>query len=437
MPRENFTESFISSLRYANHSPRIKTILFRDLIFALVISIVPALLPVVSLKELHLSAAQLGLVFTCVGVGSLFGAIVLLPYLRQHISPNATTSISMTILVLVLVALAVTRQLPVLLTGATLAGMAWALAGSELWVAGQRVMPGWVRGRMDALQIMLGQGGMALGAFLWGAGISHADPEWTFAAAAVLALSVLILGGLFSINFPADLSLNAAPGNPLHDFPAVPPYDAGPVTITIAYLVEESRRDEFRRLMEEVQAVCRRNGAFHCRLDRVSRGSGHISPGVYRRNLGRAPSSKLTQDCRGQPTLRCRLEAEYWRCGTARAPLSSGETRLAAPRLRPFRPHLFQQTRFATPNGSKLVGRRVKQQPLRPRGVMDLSILANFVTWPGQSWRKWTALAFRHDWPLIANAALSPLIAQSCRSPLLTMAAAPHQVSVCQARVTP
>jgi hypothetical protein len=54
---------------------------------------------------------------------------------------------------------------------------------------------------------------------------------------------------------------------------------------------------------------------------------------------------------------------------------------------------------------------------------MDLSILANFVTWPGQSWRKWTALAFRHDWPLIANAALSPLIAQSCRSPL-TMAAA-------------
>ena len=277
MPRENFTESFISSLRYANHSPRIKTILFRDLIFALVISIVPALLPVVSLKELHLSAAQLGLVFTCVGVGSLFGAIVLLPYLRQHISPNATTSISMTILVLVLVALAVTRQLPVLLTGATLAGMAWALTGSELWVAGQRVMPGWVRGRMDALQIMLGQGGMALGAFLWGAGISHAGPDWTFAAAAVLALSVLLLGGLFSINFPADLSLDAAPGNPLHDFPAVPPYDAGPVTITIEYFVEESRRDEFRRLMEEVQAVCRRNGAFHCRLDECLE-----DPGTFR-----------------------------------------------------------------------------------------------------------------------------------------------------------
>jgi MFS family permease len=166
--RENFTESFISSLRYARHSPRIKTVLFRDLIFALVISIVPALLPVVSLKELHLSATHLGLVFTCVGVGSLVGAVFLLPYLRQHISPNAITSISMAILIAVLAALAVMRELPVLLACATFAGVAWALAGSELWVAGQRVMPGWVRGRMNAFQIMLGQGGMALGAFLWG-----------------------------------------------------------------------------------------------------------------------------------------------------------------------------------------------------------------------------------------------------------------------------
>jgi MFS family permease len=267
MLRENFTESFISSLRYARHALRIKTILFRDLIFALVISIVPALLPVVSLKELHLSATHLGVVFTCVGLGSLVGAVFLLPYLRQHISPNAITSLSTATLAAVLLALAFIRQLPVLLACASFAGLAWALAGSELWVAGQRVMPAWVRGRMNAFQIMLGQGGMALGAFLWGAGIAHAGPGWTFGTAAVVALIVLIVGGFFSINFPADASLDAAPLNPLHDFPVVPPHDAGPVTVTIEYVIANDRRDEFSRLMEEVQAVCRRNGAFHCRLD--------------------------------------------------------------------------------------------------------------------------------------------------------------------------
>ena len=50
--RENFTESFISSLRYARNSWRMKTILFRNLLFALVISVVPALLPVIALKEM-------------------------------------------------------------------------------------------------------------------------------------------------------------------------------------------------------------------------------------------------------------------------------------------------------------------------------------------------------------------------------------------------
>ena len=185
--RENFGESFINSLRYALNSPRMKTILFRNLLFSLVISAVPALLPVIALKELDLSAGQLGLVFTCVGAGSLAGAMIALPYLRQRTSPNAITSIAMAIVAAALLAMAFIRQPPALMVCATLAGVAWALAGSELWLAGQRVMPEWVRGRMNAFQIMLGQGGIALGAVLLGIGATHAGLSLTLAAAAVLA----------------------------------------------------------------------------------------------------------------------------------------------------------------------------------------------------------------------------------------------------------
>jgi predicted MFS family arabinose efflux permease len=155
------------------------TILFRNLIFSLVISVVPALLPVIALKELHLSASQLGLVFTCVGVGSLAGATIALPFLRQRVSPNAITSIAMTIMTLVLFAIVFLRQMPALMVCSALAGVAWALAGSEIWLAGQRVMPEWVRGRMNAFQIMLGQGGIALGALLLGTGVSHAGLNLT------------------------------------------------------------------------------------------------------------------------------------------------------------------------------------------------------------------------------------------------------------------
>ena len=171
--RENLTESFISSLRYARNSRRMKIILFRNILFSLVISIVPALLPVIAL-EMDCSATQLGLVFTSVAVGSLAGALIALPYLRRRISANAITSIAMAIVAVAMLAMAFIRQVPALMACAALAGVAWALAGSEIWVAGQRVMPGWVRGRMSAFLIMLGQGSMAVGALFWGTGVAHA-----------------------------------------------------------------------------------------------------------------------------------------------------------------------------------------------------------------------------------------------------------------------
>ena len=265
--RESFTESFISSLRYARHSHGMRIVLFRNLLFSLVISIVPALFPVIALKEINFSAAQLGLVFTCLALGSLVGAVFVLSFLRARTSQNAITSVSMAIMLVVLVTLAFLRQLPALMLCALLAGVAWSLAGSELWVAGQRVIPGWVRGRMNAFQIMVGQGGIALGALMWGWAVVEAGYNLTFSAAAVLALAVLAIGHRVSINFAAEASVDPAPLNNDWEFPACPDHDDGPVTITIKYTIQKEDREKFYALMQGVQAAIRRNGAFDCRLD--------------------------------------------------------------------------------------------------------------------------------------------------------------------------
>jgi hypothetical protein len=103
-----------------------------------------------------------------------------------------------------------------------LAGIAWALAGSELWLAGQRVMPGWVRGRMNAFLIMLGQGSMALGAVLWATGVANLGLDLTFAAAGVIALVVLAVGHRCSINFAAEAHVEEAPLDHAHDLAVVP-----------------------------------------------------------------------------------------------------------------------------------------------------------------------------------------------------------------------
>ena len=244
-----------------------RIVLFRNLLFSLVISIVPALFPVIALKEIELSAAQLGLVFTCLALGSLVGAVFVLSYLRARTSQNAITSVSMAIMLVVLGTLAFLRQLPALMLCALLAGVAWSLAGSELWVAGQRVIPGWVRGRMNAFQIMVGQGGIAVGALMWGWAVVEAGYNLTFSAAAVLALAVLAIGHRVSINFAAEASVDPAPLNNDWEFPACPDHDDGPVIITIKYTIQKEDRQKFYALMQGVQAAMRRNGAFDCRLD--------------------------------------------------------------------------------------------------------------------------------------------------------------------------
>jgi MFS family permease len=201
---QGVTESFVESVRYAARSYQIKVILFRNLLFSLAIAGIPALLPVIIYTELKGSAAQLGLAFTCVAAGSLVGAVLVLPYLRERLSPNGITLVAMAIMPVVLAAMASLRTSSTVLACSVAAGIAWAVAGSELWLAGQRAVSGRIRGRMNSFLIMAGQAGIALGSVLLGFGAMHVGLEWTLALAAVVALLGFGLGYRFSINFKRE-----------------------------------------------------------------------------------------------------------------------------------------------------------------------------------------------------------------------------------------
>jgi hypothetical protein len=120
-------------------------------------------------------------------------------------------------------------------------------------------MPGWVRGRMNSFQIVLGQGSMALGAAIWGTAAAYAGLDLTFVGASLVALAGLALGHRFSINFAIEASVDAAPLNYPHNFPVIPKHDDGPIRITIEYAIAGHNREQFRALMQEVQATIRRN----------------------------------------------------------------------------------------------------------------------------------------------------------------------------------
>ncbi|MBV9492146.1 MAG: MFS transporter [Verrucomicrobia bacterium] len=267
LPLETFFESFATAVRYVRFAPGIQVLLARNVLFTLFICVIPALLPVVGLKGLHLQASSLGLLFTCMGAGSVFGAILVIPWVRSRFRSNQITILANLLLAAVFVLMALVRSQPVFMFTAALAGIAWTIAASELWVAGQRAMPAWARGRMNATVIMVGQGATALGSLIWGVVAANFGLAPTLLAAAALLVISLALAIPLSIDFTQDLKLDPAPVTPgSHKLIHMPQPHDGPVTIAYEFQVDYNRGGEFMELMRDVRLIHLRNGAYSWRL---------------------------------------------------------------------------------------------------------------------------------------------------------------------------
>jgi MFS family permease len=205
LPSESFFKSFGTVIRYVRYVPEIQVVLARNFLFALFISVIPALIPVVGLQVLHLNASQLGLLFTSMGAGSVFGAVFVISWLRARFSPDSVTLSANLLIVAAYVLMAFVRQAELFFVVAALAGVGWTLSASELWVAAQRAMPSSARGRMNAAVIMISQGAMVFGGVTWSSAAAAAGPIYTLLGASVLFLVSLLLTGRLSINAKADL----------------------------------------------------------------------------------------------------------------------------------------------------------------------------------------------------------------------------------------
>ncbi|MBV8815802.1 MAG: MFS transporter [Verrucomicrobia bacterium] len=273
LPLESFLESVASAIRYVRYSRPVQIILFRNAVFSFFISAIPALLPVVGLKELHLSPSNLGLLFTSMGIGSVVAAVFILPRARTIFSPNDLTRAAAVLGSIDSVLMAVVRDLPILLLVAALAGIVWTVSAAELWVAAQRAMPGWARGRMNATVIMVSQGAMALGGILWGTLAATAGVGSALLGQATLLLAVLalthLLGNPWSIDFTLTSNLEAVPATVMnvgYKLLYRPQPKDGPVLVTVEFQVNSERGPRFIELMREIRVIELRSGAYSWQL---------------------------------------------------------------------------------------------------------------------------------------------------------------------------
>src|SRR5271169_6561426 len=274
LPLENFFESLTTAIRYVRYTPGIKILLARHTLFSFFIAIIPSLMPVVGLKELHLEASHLGFLFTSMAVGSVISGAFIIPWARAKYSPQRITTAANFVLLLSCCLMAFVHRPGVFLVVAALAGMGWTLSASELWVASQRAMPDWARGRMNATMVMVSQAATALGGILWGLAAHNAGVVPTFLGAAVIGILLMVLVRVvpalqISIDFTKSVSFEPAPvsifGQSLDPGRLPAPKD-GPVSITAEFHVDPTRRNECIELMRDARMIFLRNGAYRWHL---------------------------------------------------------------------------------------------------------------------------------------------------------------------------
>ena len=267
LPLESFFESLEAAIRYVRYTPGIQIVVARNVLFAFFISLIPALMPVVALKVLHLDASELGFLFTGMGAGSVGSAVFVIPWVRARYSSNRITIIANLIVVAVYLLMAFVHDDLALIFVAALAGVGWTLSAAELWVASQRAAPPWARGRMNATIIMASQGAMALGGIIWGTSAVEVGVSYTLIAAAFLLLISLTLAVRFSIDFTGALDLEPARVTTFsHKLLELPQPQDGPVLITYEFEIDPKRGRELLGLIREIRLIHLRNGAFNWHL---------------------------------------------------------------------------------------------------------------------------------------------------------------------------
>ncbi len=274
LPLETFFESLTTAIRYVRYTSGIKILMVRHALFSFFISVIPSLMPVVGLKELHLKASHLGYLFTSMAVGSVISSAFIIPWTRARYSPQRITTFANSLLILNCCLMAFVHRPYVFLVVAALGGVGWTLSASELWVASQRAMPDWARGRMNATMVVVANAATALGGILWGLSAHNLGIVTTFLGAAVFALALMIIVRVvptlrISIDFTKSLSFESAPGTIFSqnlDPSRLPAPKDGPVSITAEFQIDSTRRNECIELMRDARMIFLRNGAYRWHL---------------------------------------------------------------------------------------------------------------------------------------------------------------------------
>jgi MFS family permease len=264
---ERLVSGALSGIRFARHSPAMRSLIVRNLTFAVCASAFWALLPVIARDQLRLGAGGFGLLSAGFGTGAVVGALSIPGQLRCR-SLNGVVSAAVLLWIASIVLIAIADLTALAVVGTFGAGMAWVCVFASLSAGTQSTAPPWVRARAVAMSLVAVQASLALGSILWGAWATTGGTRAALLGSA--AIMVLLHAATWRIRVGMGTEADITPGLQLPELTMVEPPmpDDGPVLIQVDYRVDPDRRTSFLRAVNGAEPIRRRNGAVSWRVFR-------------------------------------------------------------------------------------------------------------------------------------------------------------------------
>lgn len=265
VPPEQFGSAMRVGLAYALAEPVVRSTLVRAAAFFGCASAIWALLPLYVRQVLELSSASFGAMMGVIGAGAVLGGVIM-PWLRKSISRNNLIMLAGTACGLALVPLALIPSAFTAYPALLVFGIGWIVGASDLQATVQLAAAPWVRARVLALYQAMFNGGMGLGALLWGLLGEHASLTGTILAAGLLGCVIALVTR--GVELPSEIGDPSAPAiavpRPLSIAEEMTTllHSAGQrLVLAISYRIDPADAAAFRAAMAEVRLSRYRHGA--------------------------------------------------------------------------------------------------------------------------------------------------------------------------------
>jgi MFS family permease len=250
----------------------VRSALVRSAAFFGCASAIWALLPLYVRQVLGLSSASFGLMMGAIGAGAVLGGLMM-PLLNRRFTRNDLIMLAGASCGLALVPLALIPSATTAYAALLVFGVGWIVGASNLQATVQLATAPWVRARVLALYQAVFNGGMGLGAILWGGLGERAGVTGTILAAGLGGCVIAVLTR--AIQLPAEIGDPSAPAIAVPRALSVAK-EMAPLlhsaqhrlVVAISYQVDPADADAFRTAMANVRLARYRDGAVGWALSR-------------------------------------------------------------------------------------------------------------------------------------------------------------------------